>query len=211
MPPEGPAGWQSLLSVLGVNEDEDEGEGANKSYPLIAWARVSSAIGVCHNFSFANIKSEIHVLDGSAFAHPSRTISLCSWAVARFSLIPCSLSGECPPLAHELFHVKHRASAAALSAWSKRSKFAGQLEHSSSALEERDGFRGHPRCRQASASFRSAYFCLQQSACSAAPFRWFWGSTTPRLDNVHRFMAGIYFGSALIALWPAQPFAGRAR
>ena len=25
--------------------------------------------------------------------------------------------------------------------------------------------------------------------------------TTPRLDNVHRFMAGIYFGSALIALW----------
>lgn len=26
-------------------------------------------------------------------------------------------------------------------------------------------------------------------------------ATTPRLDNVHRFMAGIYFGSALIALW----------
>jgi len=25
--------------------------------------------------------------------------------------------------------------------------------------------------------------------------------TTPRLDNVHRFMAGIYFGSGLIALW----------
>jgi Domain of unknown function (DUF4345) len=25
--------------------------------------------------------------------------------------------------------------------------------------------------------------------------------TSPRLDNVHRFMAGIYFGSALIALW----------
>ena len=25
--------------------------------------------------------------------------------------------------------------------------------------------------------------------------------TTPRLDNVHRFMAGIYLGSALIALW----------
>ena len=27
--------------------------------------------------------------------------------------------------------------------------------------------------------------------------------TTPRLDNVHRFMAGIYFGSGLIALWAA--------
>jgi Domain of unknown function (DUF4345) len=25
--------------------------------------------------------------------------------------------------------------------------------------------------------------------------------TSPRLDNVHRFMAGIYFGSALISLW----------
>ena len=27
--------------------------------------------------------------------------------------------------------------------------------------------------------------------------------TTPRLDNVHRFMAGIYFGSGLICLWAA--------
>ena len=25
--------------------------------------------------------------------------------------------------------------------------------------------------------------------------------TTPRLDNVHRFMAGIYFGCGLISLW----------
>ena len=25
--------------------------------------------------------------------------------------------------------------------------------------------------------------------------------TAPRLDNVHRFMAGVYFGSGLIALW----------
>ena len=25
--------------------------------------------------------------------------------------------------------------------------------------------------------------------------------TTPRLDNVHRFMAGVYFGSGLIAAW----------
>ena len=51
MPPLAGRG-QGLLIVLGVNEEEDEGEGANKSYPLIAWARVSSAIGVCHNFSF---------------------------------------------------------------------------------------------------------------------------------------------------------------
>jgi hypothetical protein len=25
--------------------------------------------------------------------------------------------------------------------------------------------------------------------------------TTPRLDNVHRFMAGVYFSTGLIALW----------
>lgn len=27
--------------------------------------------------------------------------------------------------------------------------------------------------------------------------------TTPRLDNVHRFLAGVYFGCGLIALWAA--------
>ncbi len=27
--------------------------------------------------------------------------------------------------------------------------------------------------------------------------------TMPRLDNVHRFMAGVYFGSGLIAAWAA--------
>jgi hypothetical protein len=27
--------------------------------------------------------------------------------------------------------------------------------------------------------------------------------TTPRLDNLHRFLAGIYFGCGLIALWAA--------
>jgi hypothetical protein len=27
--------------------------------------------------------------------------------------------------------------------------------------------------------------------------------TTPRLDNLHRFLAGIYFGCGLIALWTA--------
>jgi uncharacterized protein DUF4345 len=25
--------------------------------------------------------------------------------------------------------------------------------------------------------------------------------TTPRLDNVHRFMAGVYFGTGMISLW----------
>jgi Domain of unknown function (DUF4345) len=32
-----------------------------------------------------------------------------------------------------------------------------------------------------------------------------WGQpdTTPRLDNVHRFLAGIYLGSGFIALWAA--------
>jgi hypothetical protein len=28
-------------------------------------------------------------------------------------------------------------------------------------------------------------------------------ATTPRLDNVHRFMAGVYFSSGLISLWAA--------
>ncbi len=28
--------------------------------------------------------------------------------------------------------------------------------------------------------------------------------TTPRLDNVHRFLAGVYLGSGLIALWAAM-------
>src|SRR5438105_9858231 len=27
--------------------------------------------------------------------------------------------------------------------------------------------------------------------------------TSPRLDNVHRFMAGVYFSTGLIALWAA--------
>lgn len=36
--------------------------------------------------------------------------------------------------------------------------------------------------------------------------------TTPRLDNVHRFMAGVYFGSGFICLWAqARRFANRAR
>lgn len=35
--------------------------------------------------------------------------------------------------------------------------------------------------------------------------------TTPRLDNVHRFMAGIYLGSALIALWAGVTIARQGR
>ena len=35
--------------------------------------------------------------------------------------------------------------------------------------------------------------------------------TTPRLDNVHRFMAGMYFSTGLIALWAALTVASRAR
>ncbi len=27
--------------------------------------------------------------------------------------------------------------------------------------------------------------------------------TTPRLDNLHRFLGGVYFGTGLIALWTA--------
>lgn len=29
-------------------------------------------------------------------------------------------------------------------------------------------------------------------------------NTAPRLDNVHRFMAGVYFGSGIISLWAAS-------
>lgn len=57
-----------------------------------------------------------------------------------------------------MFHVKHRTHAVALCARSKPSKFAGQLEHSSSALEfSRDGFaRSHPM----PASQRVVQICL---------------------------------------------------
>ena len=36
--------------------------------------------------------------------------------------------------------------------------------------------------------------------------------TTPRLDNVHRFLAGVYLGSGFISLWAARdhPAPGRA-
>jgi hypothetical protein len=33
--------------------------------------------------------------------------------------------------------------------------------------------------------------------------------TDPRLDNVHRFMAGIYFGTGLICLWAAYTIAAQ--
>jgi hypothetical protein len=35
--------------------------------------------------------------------------------------------------------------------------------------------------------------------------------TTPRLDNVHRFLAGIYLGCGIIAAWAATRSASRAR
>src|SRR4029079_11505983 len=33
--------------------------------------------------------------------------------------------------------------------------------------------------------------------------------TSPRLDNVHRFMAGVYFSTALIAAWAARSLRGQ--
>ena len=62
-----------------------------------------------------------------------------------------------------------------------------------------------PQCQQASASCRSACSCSRPSRCPAGGCRCIWASreTTPRLDNVHRFLAGIYFGCGLICLWAA--------
>jgi hypothetical protein len=33
--------------------------------------------------------------------------------------------------------------------------------------------------------------------------------TSPRLDNVHRFMAGVYFGTGLICLWAGATIRGQ--
>jgi Domain of unknown function (DUF4345) len=42
-------------------------------------------------------------------------------------------------------------------------------------------------------------------ALIGGPLQFYLGQpdTTPRLDNVHRFMAGIYFGTGLISAWAA--------
>ena len=46
-------------------------------------------------------------------------------------------------------------------------------------------------------------FLVAVIAMFGGPLQMYLGQpeTTPRLDNVHRFMAGVYFGSGLIALW----------
>jgi hypothetical protein len=42
------------LKVLGVEQEKDKRDGADKTEPLVAWARVSGAIGICHSFSFSD-------------------------------------------------------------------------------------------------------------------------------------------------------------
>jgi hypothetical protein len=51
-------------------------------------------------------------------------------------------------------------------------------------------------------------FLIAAIALTGGPLQMYLGQpdTTPRLDNVHRFMAGIYIGSGLIALWTAFTF-----
>jgi hypothetical protein len=46
-------------------------------------------------------------------------------------------------------------------------------------------------------------FLIAAIALSGGALQMYLGEpeTSPRLDNVHRFMAGVYFGSGLIALW----------
>ena len=61
-----------------------------------------------------------------------------------------------------------------------------------------------PQCPPASASCRSACTC-SPLALSGGGLQMYLGQpeTTPRLDNVHRFLAGIYLGCGLICLWAA--------
>ena len=48
-------------------------------------------------------------------------------------------------------------------------------------------------------------FLVAAIALTGGTLQMYWGQpeTTPRLDNVHRFLAGIYLGSGFIALWAA--------
>src|SRR5262245_24727963 len=48
-------------------------------------------------------------------------------------------------------------------------------------------------------------FLFAAIALSGGALQFYLGQpeTTPRLDNVHRFLAGIYFGCGLICLWAA--------
>ncbi|MFD0009088.1 DUF4345 domain-containing protein [Streptomyces sp. NPDC127178] len=62
--------------------------------------------------------------------------------------------------------------------------------------------------KKMSGNLRTIRVCLFLIAAiglvrSAAQFVLGQPTTTPRLDNVHRFMAGIYFGSAVLVAWTA--------
>jgi Domain of unknown function (DUF4345) len=48
-------------------------------------------------------------------------------------------------------------------------------------------------------------FLLAAIALSGGALQMYLGQpeTTPRLDNVHRFMAGVYFSTGMISLWTA--------
>lgn len=50
---------------------------------------------------------------------------------------------------------------------------------------------------------RVCLFLVAAIALSGGALQFFRGQpeTAPRLDNVHRFMAGVYFSTGLIALW----------
>ncbi len=52
---------------------------------------------------------------------------------------------------------------------------------------------------------RVCLFLLAAIAITGGALQMYLGEpeTTPRLDNVHRFMAGVYFSSGLIACWAA--------
>src|SRR2546430_17278231 len=52
---------------------------------------------------------------------------------------------------------------------------------------------------------RSCLFLVAAIALSGGALQMYLGQpdTSPRLDNVHRFMAGVYFSTGLINLWAA--------
>jgi len=52
---------------------------------------------------------------------------------------------------------------------------------------------------------RVCLFLLAAIAMAGGTLQMYLGqpSTTPRLDNVHRFMAGVYLGTGFICLWAA--------
>jgi hypothetical protein len=63
-----------------------------------------------------------------------------------------------------------------------------------------------PADQEVLASQRIVQVCLFLAAAiclSGGALQMYLGQpeTTPRLDNVHRFLAGVYLGSGLIALW----------